>query len=126
VQPERLGKIKNVVTSGTESRHFTLQRSALDQLRYRVLLSNNCNNVGFEVFTTVIIPASGMCCRANLVRTYVSEESVASVFGVEKYVSEESVRLFFTLKMEVTRSSETSVLRRFTRCHIPENCILKL
>jgi hypothetical protein len=32
--------------------------------------------------------------------------------------------IFSTLKMEATRSSETSVLTRPTRRNIPENCIL--
>jgi hypothetical protein len=88
------------------------------------------------------MPSSGMRRLVDLVRTDVSEESIASNFGVEKStrvrkvadicietsVSKRltffSLTYFFTLKMEATHFSETSVITRFTRRHIPEDGIL--
>jgi hypothetical protein len=75
-----------------------------------------------------------------LVRTDASEESVASIIRV-KIISElgrklavaqllvtanvvPSSLILFALMMEATRSSETSVLIRATRCHTPEEGIL--
>jgi hypothetical protein len=91
------------------------------------------------------MPSSGIWRRVNLVWTYVSEERIASIFRVEKSASEEpgwasgcrhrhslqppaqagsSLADFSTLKMEVLRSSVTSVHKRSTRRHIPEDGIL--
>jgi hypothetical protein len=73
--------------------------------------------------------------RVDLVSTDVSEERVASIFRLEKSASEEpvwtggrwqqpahigsSLADFSSLKMEATRSSETSVDTRSTWRHIP-------
>jgi hypothetical protein len=86
------------------------------------------------------MPSFGMWRRVDLVWTDVSEERIASIFRVEKSSSEEpawsddcslhplahadsSLEDFYTLKMEVMRSSETSVHTRSTRRHIPEDGI---
>jgi hypothetical protein len=62
---------------------------------------------------------SGMWRRVDLERTGVSEERVVSIFWVEKYASRFSMH-FSALKIEATRSSETSIFTRATRRHIPE------
>jgi hypothetical protein len=69
----------------------------------------------------------------DLVRTDVSEELVSSIFREEKTRKKEksvskrltlfSLAYFSILKMEATRSSETLVLTRYTRRHIPEDSI---
>jgi hypothetical protein len=74
-----------------------------------------------------------------LIRTDVSEDRIASIFRVNEFeqVTERSSTILclykslqlrsvtyshsFTLKMEAIRSSETSVLIRATRCHLPED-----
>jgi hypothetical protein len=66
--------------------------------------------------------------RVDLVWTNVSEESIASIFRVEKSACGEPAGFshadFSTLKMEAMRSSETSVHTRSSRRHIPEDGIL--
>jgi hypothetical protein len=74
--------------------------------------------------------------RVGIVQTYISEERVASIFRArETTQAKKSVRrlltdIFFarvissTLKMEATRSSETSVYNIPTGRHIPEDGIL--
>jgi hypothetical protein len=72
--------------------------------------------------------------RVDLVRTDVSEERVDSIFKVEKTTSEEKLWqlasklspswTFSTLK--ATRSSETSILTRPTRHHVPVDGILHI
>jgi hypothetical protein len=68
--------------------------------------------------------------RVEVVLTDVSEERVAFIFWVEgkyKKIRTRSVReRRSTLKMEATRSSETSVNTTSTQCHIPEDCFLHL
>jgi hypothetical protein len=67
--------------------------------------------------------------RVDLVWTDVSEERIASIFMVEKSASSllatshagSSLADLSILKMEVIRSSETSVHTRYTRRHIPED-----
>jgi hypothetical protein len=65
----------------------------------------------------------------------VSEECVASIYRVEEIRERRKVcllppntfprsRISFTLKMEATHSSETSVYNKPTRRQIPEDCIL--
>jgi hypothetical protein len=64
-----------------------------------------------------------------LIRTDVSEDRIASIFRVtlespsiqELTVSLCTCSYSVTLKMEAIRSSETSVLIRATRRHLPEN-----
>jgi hypothetical protein len=63
------------------------------------------------------MPSSGIRSRVDLVKTDVSEKSVASILKVEEiYAGEEQCLIFLarvissTLKMEVTRFSETSFL----------------
>jgi hypothetical protein len=59
-----------------------------------------------------------------LIITDVSVDRIASIFRVHecKQVTERSCKLLYRhrLKMEAIRSSETSVLIRATRCHLPE------
>jgi hypothetical protein len=89
-------------------------------------------NAGFEVFQRWLrrMASSEMWRLVCLVRTDVSEESVASFFLVEKSACEkmltvgyetasQQIALFFargfsTLKMEATSSSKTSILTRHT------------
>jgi hypothetical protein len=65
----------------------------------------------------------------GLVRTSVSEERIASFFGVE-IISEiitnvvSSSLILSTLKIEEVFSSETSAPTRPTRCELPEDGIL--
>jgi hypothetical protein len=78
--------------------------------------------------------------REGLVRTDISEESVASIFRVER-ISElattfpisckpanaaPSSLILSTLKMEEIRYSETLILTRPTRRHIPEDRSLRM
>jgi hypothetical protein len=87
------------------------------------------------------MPSSGIWRRIDLVWTDFSEERIASIFRAEKSANEEPVwaggcRLsppahtgssfadFSALKMEVIRSSETSVYTKYTRRHNPEDGIL--
>jgi hypothetical protein len=58
-----------------------------------------------------------------LVRTDVSEEHVASFFGVEN-ISQLELANSSILMMEAIRSSETLVIRRATRRRTPEDSIL--
>jgi hypothetical protein len=60
--------------------------------------------------------------RLGLVRTGVSQERVTYIFRVEN----SSLAEISTLKMGVTRYSETSVLIRSTRRHISEDGILQV
>jgi hypothetical protein len=74
--------------------------------------------------------------RVGLDKNNVSEEHVASVFRVERIRELDRVLaiwsanavpssgIFSTLKMEETRSFETSLLTRSTGHHIPEDGIL--
>jgi hypothetical protein len=57
------------------------------------------------------LSSSGKWHRVALIRTDISEDCIASIFSSHSC----------TLKMEATRSSETSVLIRATRCHFPED-----
>jgi hypothetical protein len=59
--------------------------------------------------------------RVDLVWTDVSVERIASICKVEKSASGEHVA---TVKMDLIRSSESSVYTRSTRRHIPEDGIL--
>jgi hypothetical protein len=59
-----------------------------------------------------------------LVRIYVSEECIASIIW-EIRISELGTTLAATSNLEAIRSSETSVLTRATKHHIPEDGILK-
>jgi hypothetical protein len=82
--------------------------------------------------------SSGMWRSMGLVRPNVSEGRIASTFRVKNPRARESVadcslancyafrssRIFSTLRMEWTRSSETSDLIRATRRHIPEDGII--
>jgi hypothetical protein len=63
-----------------------------------------------------------------LVRTDVSEERISSIISVVWLLVTANVPtspIFVTLKMEVIRSSETSVLIRITRRHMSEDGILQ-
>jgi hypothetical protein len=95
------------------------------------------------------MPSSGMLCSVALVRNGVSEECIASIIrvirisklGATLAVTSDrsmlrrnrllvtanvapSALILFTLIMETSHSSETSVLARATRRHIPEDGIL--
>jgi hypothetical protein len=64
-----------------------------------------------------------------VLRTDVSEKILVflrSVLQLLVAANVPSMLILFTLMMETIRSSETLVLRRTTRRHIPEDCILKL
>jgi hypothetical protein len=84
---------------------------------------------------TVKNPSSGMWRRVTLVRTDVSEERIASIrakrisAGVHQLLVTANVvpssLILFTLMMEAICCSETSVLTRSTRRHIPEDVILQ-
>jgi hypothetical protein len=74
-----------------------------------------------------------MLCRLALARADVSEERIASIIRVSRICELETLAvtkgfpsspILATLMMEVLRSYETSVLKRSTRCNIPENDIL--
>jgi hypothetical protein len=78
------------------------------------------------------LSSSGRWHCVALIRTDVSEDRIASIFRVHecKQVTERSCKLLYrqrlvedscTLKMEAIQSSETSVLIRATRCHLPED-----
>jgi hypothetical protein len=90
------------------------------------------------------MPSSEMCHRVDLVRTYVLEEFVVSVFRVVRInklgitldvtsklanlliignIVHSSLILSF-LKMEAIHSSKTLVLTISTWCHTPEKSIL--
>jgi hypothetical protein len=79
------------------------------------------------------MPSSEICRRVTLVRTDVSEERITSIMRVERInllgtalaanVIPCSL-ILLTLMMEVTRSSETSVLKRSSQRQIPEDGIL--
>jgi hypothetical protein len=66
--------------------------------------------------------------RVDLFWTDVSEEHITSNLRVEKSngdsVCSHLLTDFSTLKLETIRSSETSVQKRSTRRHIPEDGIL--
>jgi hypothetical protein len=66
------------------------------------------------------LSSSGRWHRVALIRTDVSEDRIASICRVHEceQVTERSCKL---LKMEAIRSSETSVLIRATRCHLPDD-----
>jgi hypothetical protein len=76
------------------------------------------------------MPFSGMLCRVALVRTDVSEESIAYIIRVTKISELELVtaayceEILLTLIMEAIISAETSVLTRTTQRHILEDGIL--
>jgi hypothetical protein len=71
------------------------------------------------------MPSFGMWRHLGLLKTDVSEERVASNFRAEEITDTFFARVIFsTLKMEATRSYETSVIKRPTRRHIPEDGIL--
>jgi hypothetical protein len=65
----------------------------------------------------------------DLVRTDVSVESTFSISRIKKSASHlltlvPRSLIFFALEMEAILSSETSVHTRYTRLHIPEDCVL--
>jgi hypothetical protein len=62
-----------------------------------------------------------------LVRTDVSEERIASIINVLQLLVTANVPrslILFTPMMEAVSSSEAMVLKRTTRCHLPEDGIL--
>jgi hypothetical protein len=69
--------------------------------------------------------------RVVIIRTDVSEERIAYVIRVNRISELEtslalnSSLILFTVMMEAIRSSETLLLTRATRRHIPEDGILK-
>jgi hypothetical protein len=72
-----------------------------------------------------------MLCRVALVRTDISEERIASTAYLRSMLLllvtanvARSSPILPTLVIEALRSSETSVLKRGTRCNIPEDGIL--
>jgi hypothetical protein len=78
------------------------------------------------------MPSSGMLHRVVFVKTDVSEERVASILRLERIsklgtlIGNVPSSLFLsTLKMEATRSSETSAQRRPNRHNISEDRILQ-
>jgi hypothetical protein len=68
-----------------------------------------------------------MLCYVALVRTDVSEEHITSIIRFKriselgKTLAFTSSLMHFTLIMQAMQSSETPVLTRFTRRHIPED-----
>jgi hypothetical protein len=73
--------------------------------------------------------ASTMWRSGRLVRTDVSDKTIASIFRMETIrelgtVAVTTSRILSTLKMETALSSEMSALRRSTRRHIPEDAWL--
>jgi hypothetical protein len=79
------------------------------------------------------MPSYGMLCRVALVRTDVSEGRIISNIKVARIGVLQllvtanfapSLPILVTLMMKAIRSSETSVLRRATQRHIPEDNIL--
>jgi hypothetical protein len=82
------------------------------------------------------MPSCGMWRLVALVRTDLSEESIASIIRLKRIgelgtlvtsnpANVPSSLIRSTLKMEAIRSSETSVLTRATRRHIIEDGILR-
>jgi hypothetical protein len=65
------------------------------------------------------MPSSGIWRRVDIVLTDVSEQRLQPPAHADSSLTD-----FSALKMEATRSSETSVHTRSTRRHIPENYIL--
>jgi hypothetical protein len=72
-----------------------------------------------------------MLRRVGLVRTDVSEECISSIIKVKLFSELATANvvprsmILFTLMIESIRFSETSVLTRVTRRHIPEDDILQ-
>jgi hypothetical protein len=69
-----------------------------------------CNILGFQ---------SGDCEECRLLGAFLRSVLLLLVTG-----NVPSTLILFTVMMDTIRSSETSVLTRFTRLHIPEDCIL--
>jgi hypothetical protein len=71
------------------------------------------------------MPSSEMGSRVALVITDVSEERIEFLIRVLVIVNVVlSSRILYTMMMETIRFSETQVLTRAIRSHIPENDIL--